>query len=145
MDSTRDAYDELYAYTMTRPGPAFVLQHVVDAFGAQTATPDTKPIALTFALVGLYLHVDKQFSGREVQNVHMHLGRQKHTWPSFILPQDRGAMTARDVLAAAPGPERDRAIDDWCRAVWMAYRGSEATIAQLLQEHRVELWPQRWR
>jgi hypothetical protein len=31
----RAAYDEVYAYTMGRPG--FILQHVVDAFGAQTA------------------------------------------------------------------------------------------------------------
>jgi hypothetical protein len=32
MDSRREAYDELYVYTMGRN--AFILQHVVDAFAA---------------------------------------------------------------------------------------------------------------
>ena len=65
MVDIRAAYDELYVYTMGRPG--FILQHVVDAFAVQTATADTKPIAIVFGLVGLYLHVEKQFSGKQVQ------------------------------------------------------------------------------
>ena len=58
-------YQQLYVYAMGRPG--FVLQHVVDAFAVQTADPDSKPIAVVFGLVGLYLHIEIQFSGREVQ------------------------------------------------------------------------------
>ena len=71
----------------------------------------TKPIGLAFALIGLYLHVERGMSGRDVQRVHMQLGRRKQPWPAFALPHHRGAMTAADVMAAAPGPERDRAID----------------------------------
>ena len=71
----RSAYDEVYAYTMNRPG--FILQHVVDAYGAQTASSDGKPIGIVFALVGLYLHVERAFSGRQVQKAHMELGRRK--------------------------------------------------------------------
>jgi hypothetical protein len=41
MDAARAAYDEVYVYTMGRP--RFILQHVVDAFAAQTATDDSKP------------------------------------------------------------------------------------------------------
>lgn len=44
-------------------------------------------------------------------------------------------MTAADVLAAAPGPDRDAAIDDWCRSVWDAYHGSRHVIIDLLREH----------
>ena len=62
MNALRDAYDEVYVYTMARPG--FILQHVVDAFAVQTANQYTKPVAIVFGLVGLYLHVEKQFSGR---------------------------------------------------------------------------------
>src|ERR1022692_3455002 len=36
-----------------------------------TATSDSKPIGIVFQLVGLYLHVEKHFSGRHVQNVHV--------------------------------------------------------------------------
>ena len=44
MDPEQTAYDELYAYTMGRP--RFILQHVVDAHRAQSATADTKPMPL---------------------------------------------------------------------------------------------------
>jgi hypothetical protein len=44
MDSMRAAYDEVYAYAMGRPG--FILQHVVDAFAVQSATPDIKTIGV---------------------------------------------------------------------------------------------------
>lgn len=98
MENIRAAYDELYVYTMGRPG--FILQHVVDAFGVQTATADTKPITIVFGLVGLYLHVEKQFSGKQVQKAHMELGRRKREWPNLQLPDDRGSMTATDVAVS---------------------------------------------
>jgi hypothetical protein len=120
MDEVRAAYDEVYAYTMGRPG--FILQHVVDAFGAQTATRESKPIGVVFALVGLYLHVEKKWSGRQVQHAHMKLGRHRRTWPAMALPNHRGAITAKDVLAATPGDHRDKAIDEWCACVWTASR-----------------------
>ena len=131
----RAAYDEVYVYTMGRPG--FILQHVVDAFVVQTATADTKPIAIVFGLVGLYLHVEKQFSGTQVQKAHMELARTKREWPSLHLPDDRGSMSAADVLAANAGPERDRAIEDWCKSVWAACIASRQTIVDLLREHRL--------
>ena len=135
MDSMRAAYDELYVYTMDRPG--FILQHVVDAFAAQTANNESKPIAVVFGLVGLYLHVEKQFSGRQVQRVHMELGRRKREWPRVLVPEDRGSMTVADVLAASAGPERERAIDNWCRSVWTAFGANRQTIIALLREVQI--------
>ena|SRR5436305_9733327 len=98
MDTTRAAYDEVYVYTMARPG--FILQHVVDAFAVQTADETTKPIAVVFGLVGLYLHIEKQCSGRHVQEVHRKLARARRSWPRVQLPEARGSMTVADVLAA---------------------------------------------
>ena len=135
MDSTRAAYDELYVYTMGRGG--FVLQHAVDAFGAQTASEDTKPIGLTFALVGLYLRVEKQFSGVRIQQVHMQLGKRRRQWPKIPPPKDRGSITAAQVLAVPAGPDRDLAIDAWCRSVWSAFRDSHQTIIDLLRENQI--------
>lgn len=131
----RDAYDQVYVYTMGRPG--FILQHVVDAYGAQSATKTSKPIAVIFALVGLYLRVERQFSGTEVQKVHVVMGRTKRQWPAVPLPRDRGAIAAADVLAAPEGQERDRAIDEWCRSVWEAYHDSRPIIVELLREYGV--------
>jgi hypothetical protein len=135
MDNLHAAYHEVYAYTMGRPG--FVLQHVVDAFAVQTANEASKPIGVVFGLVGLYLRVEKQFSGRQVQRVHMELGRRKREWPTVYLPEDRGAITVVDVLAASAGSERDSAIDDWCRSVWTAFRSNRQTIIALLREYQI--------
>jgi hypothetical protein len=137
MDEVRAAYDEVYVYTMGRPG--FIRQHVVDAFVVQTANADTKPIAVVFGLAGLYLHCEKQFSGHHVQKAHMLLGRRRREWPNVDLPEHRGAMTVADVRAAPGGPERDLAIDDWCKSVWSACSSKRQTIIDLLGEYQINL------
>ncbi len=129
----QDAYDELQCYTLAHADPAFVHQHVVDAWAAQHADDQTKPIALAFALFGLYLHVEKGLSGRHVQRAHMALARRGKTWPAFTLPPQRGAITALRVMASAAGPERDAAIDAWCRSVWAAFHESHKEIEDLLR------------
>ena len=132
MSEIQNAYDEVYVYTMGRPG--FILQHVVDAHTAQTATAASKPIAIVFALVGLYLHLEKGFTGRQVQQAHERLGRHKRPWPDVPLPDHRGAMTALDVMAVPAGIERDAAIDSWCEMVWQAFGASRDVIVRLLGE-----------
>jgi hypothetical protein len=135
MDSLRAAYDEVYVYTMGRSG--FILQHVVDAFAVQTANDESRPIGVVFGLVGLYLHVEKQFSGSQVQRVHMELGRRKREWPRVHVPENRGSMTVADVLATRAGPERDLAIHNWCRSVWTAFGANRQTIITLLREYQI--------
>jgi len=127
-----DAYEELCAYTLTLGDSAFIHQHVVDAFAAQTADVNTKPIKLAFALIGLYLHLEKGFSGREVQRAHQFLAAKKRSWPAFPLPQDRGALSAKDVIATEPGPQREAAIDQWCASVWNAYHTSHELVKDLI-------------
>lgn len=135
MSDVQAAYDELYVYTMGRP--RFILQHVVDAQAAQTVTADSKPIKIVFALVGLYLHLEKGFAGRPVQQAHERLGRRRRKWPAIPLPADRGAMTALDVMAVPAGDERDAAIDRWCETVWKAFGASRDVIIHLLTEDGV--------
>lgn len=137
MPDDKEAYDELCAYTLAHGDPAFVHQHVVDARAAQRADERTKPIALAFALAGLYLHLVKGRTGREVQRVHMLLAKKKTTWPTFPLPSVRGSLTAADVMAAPPGPARDRAIDAWCASVWEAFRDNHRAVEQFLERHGI--------
>jgi hypothetical protein len=132
------AYDELQCYTLALNDVAFIHQHVVDAWAAQHANERTKPIGLTFALVGIYLHLERGLSGREVQRAHMSLARHRQHWPAFAQPRDRGAYTASQVMTAPAGIERDRAIDAWCASVWEAYRDSHEGIAKLLKKHGFE-------
>ena len=130
-----DALHELTYYTLAHGDPAFIHQYVVDAYMAQHADDETKPIGITFALVGLYLHVERQVSGRDVQRAHMRLGQRKQTWPTFTLPADRGAMRVTDVIAKPPGSERDRAIDEWCVSVWSAFRDQQSIVVELLRQY----------
>ena len=133
------AYDQLYVYSGTRGRETFILQLVVDAHGAQFAGETTKPIAVVMALVGLFLHVERDFTGLQVQHAHMRLGRTKLVWPTIVLPAERGTMTAEDVLKVPAGAERDAAISEWCRSVWAAYRSTPARrqIVELLREHQI--------
>ena len=133
MISEQDAYHELSAYTLTHGDVAFIHQHVVDAHAAQRADASTKRITLSFALAGLYLHVEKQWSGRQVQLAHMKMARRKREWPVFELPSNRGSVTAAHVLSHPAGPERDKAIDDWCASVWAAFRDNRAAVIVLLE------------
>jgi len=130
--SERASYGELCCYSLSRGDAAFVHQYVVDAFAAQTADSETKPIKLAFALIGLYLHLEKGFSGREVQRAHQLLARKKRSWPAFRLPKERGGLRAKDVMAVEPGPERDAAIDQWCESVWNAYQTSHEIVKALI-------------
>jgi len=131
-----DAYDELYAYTMGRKN--FILQHVVDAHKAQT-TPATNPpsIGVIFSLAGLYLHVEKGFTGTQVQNAHKVMGKVKRSWPNVVWPADRGNMTAEIVLAMPAGQERDEAIYKWCKQVWAAFSANRSMLASLLAEYKI--------
>lgn len=138
MSSEREAYDDLCFYTLGHGGPAFIHQLVVDAFTAQQADETTRPIALTFALVGLYLHVERHLSGRDVQRVHMTLAKRKRSWPRFSLPTSRGEMSSVTVMSAPEGTERDEAIEAWCATVWSAYRHHQPELAALLREYGIE-------
>jgi Family of unknown function (DUF5946) len=133
MPTDEELYNELAYYTLAHPDPAFIHQLLVDAYTAQHAGATTKPIAITFALIGLYLVVEKNFTGKQVQRVHMQLARSRKVWPAFRLPSDRGLMTVADVASAPPGAERDAAIHRWCAAVWDTWRGSREPIAELLR------------
>jgi hypothetical protein len=134
--TAEQAYHALCAYTLehARRDPAFVHQHVVDAYAAQHAGPASKPIGIAFALIGLCLHVERGFTGKQVQQVHMRLAQRKRTWPSFPLPADRGSMTCLDVLSQTEGPERDRAISAWCRIVWDAFAEAQPAVRALLHD-----------
>jgi hypothetical protein len=53
---------------------------------------------------------------------------------SFPLPSDRGSLTAADVMAVPAGSKRNKAIGNWCVAVWNAFRNNHQRVTKLLQE-----------
>ena len=137
MTPEEQAYREVSAYTLTRGDATFIHQHVVDAWAAQNAHAASKPIGVFFALVGLYLHLEHGFTGRQVQLAHMQLAKRPEPWPVGELPAARGTVTALDVLAAPEGPARDAMIHEWARSVWTAFAGSRDRVAELLRRRGV--------
>ena len=92
------------------------------------------PFPIVFSLLGLYLHIEHGYTGKQVQRAHMQLARVRRAWPSMPLPAQRGDITVHHVLAQTPGPSRDAMIEQWCRSVWAAYGSCRSQIAELAQQ-----------
>jgi hypothetical protein len=128
--SDQDLYYELTYYTLGHPDKNyFIHQHIVDCYTAQKADDNTKPIAITYALAGLYLYIEKNYSGRQVQMAHIQMSKNKKVLPTIKLPKNRGEITILKVLETPPGIERDFMIKKWCISVWHAYEDCHDTIA----------------
>jgi len=131
-----EQYHELSFYTLAHPDNLiFIHQHIADAQTAQTADTDTKPIAIVYALIGLYLTVEKNYTGRQVQQAHLQLSKNKKNLPPITLPEKRGEITVQEVLKAPPGQERDEAIRNWCVSVWDAYENVKSIIVRYCDEN----------
>lgn len=134
----QDQFHELCYYTLAHHNRGyFIHQHAVDAFAAQMADENTRPIKLTFGLIGLYLYLEKGFTGKQIQDAHVKLSINKKAWPSLPLPKDRGIITVADVLHAEAGEPRDRMISIWCQSVWDAYAGWHEVIARLIKDEEI--------
>ena len=132
--SDQELLDELSFYTLGLGDAEFLHQHVVDAYAVQHAGPHSKPIAIVFGLIGLYLHLERNFTGRQVQRAHMQLARRRRQWVAPPVPRPRTTIGVADVLAAAPGPERRTAIERWCQAVWQDWQHARPQIEALASE-----------
>lgn len=138
-EQEQNAFHQLTAWTLSLGDREFIHQHAVDAWAAQHADENSSSIGIAFALVGLYLHLEKGFTGREVQRAHMQLaqphgrGPGRKNWPRFLLPARRGSVTVCDVIAA-PEHRRAQALDGWCRSVWDAWKESDEAVAELAKE-----------
>ncbi len=142
LKNSSQQFHELSFYTLSHGDPKFIHQHAVDAYAVQTADENTKPIALIFGLAGLYLLIEKNFSGREVQRMHVLMSQNKKHWPQIKLPDDRGVISVGDVLATSPGSERDELIFNWCESVWRAFADSKRTVVELMSDY-LEQWKAR--
>ncbi len=139
MPSDQELFDELSFYTLAHGDPSFIHENSADAFRAQHVDETTKPMAVVFALMGLYLYLEKNFTGRQVQLAHMRMASRRKLWPHLPRPVEQASLTVADVLAAEPGPHRDAEIRRWCAAVWEIWHESRPqTVALAKTELGVE-------
>ncbi len=128
-------YLQLSYYTLSRGDTYFIHQLIVDTYCAQHFGPDVKPIAITFAVIGLYLVNEKKYTGKQVQNVHITLaGKNKaKNWPQLHPPNEKATLSVEDVLEA-PDDQKDEMIKKWCQAVWKTWKPQEDVIANTLMQ-----------
>lgn len=131
--SCRELCDELSAYTLTHGDPEFIHQYMVDAYAAQHFSRNTKQVTLAAALIGLYLFVERGYTGKQVQQAHMWLGNQMKGWPVFPAPLEHACLSVADALNAPPGPQRDEVIRQWARSVWEMWKPRRAQLETLLR------------
>ncbi len=131
MSSDQEKYNELSLYTLEHKDISFIHQYIVDTYIAQHFDENTKPISLAFALIGLYLHVEKKYSGREIQQAHSKMGNAKKEWTNFTFPEDKGDITVEDVVKILPGAIRDQKIDEWSMSVWGTWKESHQQVREL--------------
>ena len=124
--------NEMTYYTLAQGDPKFIHQHLVDAYGAQHVRQSSSTIGAAFALAGLYLAVERGFTGRQVQKMHMRMARTSKQWPRFDPPENVGPLTVADVLAVAAGPGRDEKLMEWCASVWRAWSSEHGRVREMV-------------
>ncbi len=128
----KEVYDQLSLYTLKNRDPQFIHQYIVDTYPAQHFQNYSKPITVYFSLVGLYLHFERGFTGKQIQEAHMQLSKLRKTWPRFDAPSMAGTMPISDVLQYPEGEERDHVITLWSKSVWDAWHEQYVAIASLV-------------
>ena len=117
---------------LQRPSLGLEPDPKANAYGAQHVRQSKSTIGAAFALAGLYLAIERGFSGRQVQKMHMRMARKSKEWPRFIQPQDVGPLTVADVLAVPPGPRRDEKLMDWCASVWGGWSPQHGRVSEMV-------------
>ena len=111
-------YSDLMCYTVAKQDPEFIHQHVVDTYAAQHAGGPARTITVAFGLIGLYLALEKGYTGRQVQLAHVKIARKRKVWPRLEPPRQQAVLTVIDVLLAGTDGEKDTMIREWMAAVW---------------------------
>ena len=115
------AYSDLMCYTVAKQDPEFIHQYVVDTYAAQHAGGPTRNIPVAFGLIGLYLAVEKGYTGKQVQLAHMRIAKARKVWPRLEPPRQPAALTVMDVLQAGTDREKDAVIRKWMASVWESW------------------------
>ena len=122
-------YSDLMCYTVAKQDREFIHQHAVDAYAAHHAGGTTRNITVVFGLIGLYLALEKGYTGKQVQQAHMRIAKIRKDWPRLEPPSHPAGITVMDVLMV-PDPEKDAMIRRWMAAVWKNWADRQAWVRE---------------
>ena len=87
-------------------------------------------ITVAFGLIGLYLALERGFTGKQVQQAHMRIARIRKDWPRIEPPARPAGITVLDVLQVPDGPKKDAIIRQWMEAVWENWADRQAWVRE---------------
>lgn len=126
-----EAYSDLMCYTVAKQDKEFIHQHAVDAYAAQHAGGTTRDITVAFGLIGLYLALEKGYTGKQVQRAHMQIAKIRKEWPRLEPPKRSAEITVLDVLEVSDGEKKDAMIRTWMAAVWENWADQQAWVREM--------------
>ena len=129
---------------MNDPAVSRLHQLTVDTYAAQHSGGSVPLITTAFALIGLYLAVEKNVPGLEVGAAHKRFADRRRSWPRFIAPTTaRWPMTILDIALAESAHAHQTAVEAWAAAVWRGWRDHHAAIAALTRQRPCSLFVER--
>lgn len=129
-------YYELSYFTLSLQDEDFIHQLIVDTYAAQHFGINTKPITITFALVGLYLVNERHYTGKHVQQVHIDLANKSQKWPKFKLDNKSANINVLDILNC-PDNKKPHLIKEWSKSVWLTWKHEKEKVSCLLNKYQV--------
>ncbi|HSW96377.1 MAG TPA: DUF5946 family protein [Candidatus Saccharimonadales bacterium] len=127
-------YEEISADTLSLHDKDFIHQLIVDTYTAQHVGAKMKPIMITFALIGLYLTFEHNYTGKQVQSAHILLANQSKEWPSFIPPKEKASITVLDIVQNSDSMKQEM-IKKWGKAVWGIWQPEHENITKLVKKY----------
>jgi hypothetical protein len=107
----------------------------VDTYGTQHAADHDRSIRVAYSIVGLYLSIERGWSGDDVRRAHQRMGKPQPSWPEFRRPDELGGVTVLDVamagVRAGSVVGHAEAAQRWARYVWDAWSAQHAEVASL--------------
>jgi hypothetical protein len=123
-------FSDLSCYTVSRQDAEFIHQYAVDAYEAQHAGGKTRNITVAFGLIGLYLALEKGYTGKQVQQAHMLIAKVRKDWPRLEPPARPACLTVMNVLKTPDGTEKDVMIRQWMAAVWESWADRQVWVRE---------------
>jgi hypothetical protein len=124
-------FSDLSCYTVAKQDAGFIHQHAVDAYAAQHAGGKTRNITVAFGLIGLYLALERGYTGKQVQRAHQQIARVQKDWPRLEPPARPACLTVMDVLSVPDGPGKDAVIRQWMTEVWASWVERQAWVREI--------------
>ncbi len=84
-----------------------------------------------FGLIGLYLALEKGYTGRQVQLAHMKIASRRKDWPRLEPPDRIAELTVMDVLRAETDQEKEKILMKWAESVWEIWEDQHSWVREI--------------